>query len=215
MTFNTLAKLPYFTLESYKQLAGIENARAHTARVQLSRWKKAGHLIRLKRGVYMPREFYTTHNKEISFLPAVSAIIKPQSYISSTYILQRSGILTEITYPITAITLKNTHTVTNELGSFTYQHMNPSLYNGFTHKEYFGLNFYQAAMAKALFDYLYLRPLSRKERGKSYNLAEELRLNLNEFPENEREEFTAHVENSGSLKMHDVLENFQEYIWQH
>jgi len=207
--------LPYFTLESYKQLARIENERAHTARVQLSRWKKAGHLIRLKRGVYMPREFYITHNKAIGFLPAVSAIIKPESYVSSTFILQRSGILTEVTYPITAITLKNTHTVTSDMGVFTYQNIKPSLYNGFTQKEYFGLVFYQATLAKALFDYLYLRPLSRRERSKNYNLAEELRLNLFAFPKNEREDFTAHVENSGSEKMWDVLENFREHMWQH
>ncbi|MFQ5616922.1 MAG: hypothetical protein ACE5GO_10760 [Anaerolineales bacterium] len=209
-----LAPLPYFTLESYKQLVGIENERTQTARVQLSRWQKAGHVIRIKRGVYMTRLFYERHRIEADFSAAVSAILVPQSYLSTIYILQRAEILTEATFPITAITPKNTRTITNKLGTFTYQHVAPRFYQGFSRQAYHGIIFFRASLAKALFDYFYLRPLSSYERRVSYNLAEELRLNLDLFSENDRVSFATFVTKSGSPKMYDVLKNLQMHIWQ-
>ena len=213
MEFDALGQLPYFSIESYKQLAQIEPTRAHTARVQISRWTKAGKLLRLKRGSYMTRDFYLQHAKDVDFLAAVSAIINPHSYLSSSYILQRGNILTEVTHPITAITYKNTRTVTNSLGTFTYQHIQPNYYTGFSPQNYYGIIFYQATLAKALFDYLYLRPLTVHQRASDYNLAEELRLNLMEFSTAERIEFAEHVAASALPKMQAVLRNFQEHIW--
>ena len=101
------------------------------ARIALYRWVKAGHLIALKKGVYMHRRFYERHRQEAAFSPVVSAILLPQSYLSLEYVLQQHGILTEITYPVTAITIKNTRTITNSLGTFVYRHIQPGLYQGF------------------------------------------------------------------------------------
>jgi hypothetical protein len=112
--------LPYFTMEGFRQIAGdaaIDDART---RIILSSWVKAGHLIALKKGVYMHHQFYELHRQEPAFAPVVSAILLPQSYLSIEYMLQQAGILTEVTYPVTAVTIKNTRTDVNQLGTFVY-----------------------------------------------------------------------------------------------
>lgn len=209
-----IASLPYFTLESYKQLAGIDNERSQTARMQLSRWHEAGHVLRLKRGVYMTRTFYERYAADADFPAAISAILLPQSYLSTIFVLQRAGILTEATFPITAITLGNTHTITNEIGIFSFQHVDERYYHGFSTHASYGITFFQASLGKALFDYLYLRPMASLERRLSYHLAEELRLNLELFSPETRAAFEKLVRQSDSPKMNDILKNFQAHTWQ-
>jgi predicted transcriptional regulator of viral defense system len=205
--------LPYFSLDSYMQLAGSENRRS--AAVQLSRWEKRGHIIRLKKGLYMTADFRDRHISEPGFLPMVSAIIQPQSYTSTTFELQAHGILTEITYPVTAVSFKRTVEISNALGDFLYQKIKPELYMGFDTFEYFGVPTHRATLAKALFDLLYLRPIPRESRTRNSDLAEELRLNLAEVPGQDREQFAGYVEQSDSEKMRDILDNFRAYIWRH
>jgi hypothetical protein len=205
--------LPYFTIEGFRQIAEKDVSDAAHARVALYRWVKAGHLIALKKGVYMHRRFYERHRQEAVFLAMVSAIILPQSYLSLEYVLQQHGILTEITYPVTAVTLKNTRTITNCLGTFAYRHIQLAFYRGFQIAEAYGIPFAQASIAKALFDYLYLRPLPGGMTSSHYNLAEELRLNLDEFTSTEREEFTSYVTTSGMIKMQQILKNLEVHVW--
>jgi len=211
-------RLPYFTIEGFRQIAGgdvVDDAHARTA---LYRWVKAGHLIALKKGVYMHRRFYELHRQDAAFALAVSAILLPQSYLSLEYVLQQHGILTEITYPVTAITIKNTRTILNSLGTFVYRHIQPDLYFGFQIMEAYGVPYAQASTAKALFDYLYLRPLPADLEPQLYNLAEELRLNLDEFTRDQREEFAGYVFKSetirkGSAKMRRILNNLEVHVW--
>jgi predicted transcriptional regulator of viral defense system len=204
--------IPYFTLESFKQATGMESA--HQVRVLLHRWKKAGHILPLKKGLYMTRHFYEQHRADYLFSGGVSAILLPQSYLSLEYILQQHNLLTEVTYPITCITTKNTRRIVNPIGTFWYRHIREDLYRGFTITEYFGIRIAQASLAKALFDYLYLRPLPAAYRNSEINLAEELRLNLDEFSLRDREEFSRFVEESQSRKLMDILNNFRSDVWQ-
>jgi predicted transcriptional regulator of viral defense system len=210
--------LPYFTIEGFRQIAGdhiIDDAHTCTA---LYRWVKAGHLIALKKGLYMHRRFYEQYRQDTAFSPMVSAILLPQSYVSLEYVLQQHGILTEITYPLTAITIKNTHTIVNSLGTFVYRHIQLDLYQGFQITEAHGVPFAQASVAKALFDYLYLRPLPANLVPQRYNLTEELRLNLDEFTREEQEEFTSYILTNekvkmGRTKMRRILENLEYHVW--
>jgi predicted transcriptional regulator of viral defense system len=210
-------RLPYFTMEGFKQIAGDQLADDSHARTALYRWVKAGHLIALKKGVYMHRHFYEQHHQDTAFLPIVSAILLSQSYLSLEYVLQQHGILTEITYPVTAITIKNTRTIINSLGTFVFRRIQPDLYQGFQITEAYGVPFAQASVAKALFDYLYLRPLPADLVPQHYNLTEELRLNLDEFTREEREEFISYIQTIGEvkmrrMKMHRILENLEFHI---
>ena len=204
-------RIPYFTIEGFKQSAEI--SKAEQARLLLHRWVKAGRIIPLKKGVYMAGRFYEQRRGDASFSAAVSAILLPQSYLSLEYILQKNNLLTEVTYPITAVTTKNTRHVDNPLGTFWYRNLRADLYHGFTISEYYGVRFAEATLAKALFDYLYLRPLSGALRIADFNLAEELRLNLDEIPEKARAEFGDYVVKSGSRKMDMVYDNLMRNKW--
>lgn len=203
--------IPYFTMEGFKQMTGMESP--EQVRTLLHRWAKADHILQLKRGVYMTRRFYDLHRADYLFTAAVSAILIPQSYLSLEFILQQHNILTEVTYPITCITTKNTRRIINPIGIFWYRSIRDNLYHGFTITEYLGIRVAQATVAKALFDYLYLRPLPVSYRNIKINLAEELRLNLDELSTNDCQEFSRTVEGSKSRKMMDILNNFRSNIW--
>lgn len=209
----SLEKLPYFTITGFKQTLNIDESDTQQVRENLARWVKKGYIIRLKKGVYMTRQFYEHHQNQAVFRPAVSAIITPQSYVSLEYILQRAGIMTEVTYPITAVTLKNTRQVENALGTFSYRHIKSTLYTGFYQETFLGVIFNQATIAKALFDFFYFRPLPRSLHTHKINLTEELRLNLDELSPNARAEFQEYIELSASPKMMYIHENLRRTIW--
>ncbi|KPL75495.1 hypothetical protein ADN00_12655 [Ornatilinea apprima] len=206
--------LPYFTMEAVKQLLGVESVAAGTIQTALYRWMKAGQIIQLKKGVYMTRRFFEQHRAIVDFAPMVSAILIPQSYLSLEYILQRNGILTEMTYPVTAVTLKQTRVFENTLGTFAYRNIKADLYRGFLFSEYMGIPIAQATVAKALFDFLYFRPWKSSRRLAGYDLAEDLRLNLDDFSENDQVEFESFVEISKSKKMEQILKALRKTVWQ-
>ncbi|MHB0987125.1 MAG: type IV toxin-antitoxin system AbiEi family antitoxin domain-containing protein [Bellilinea sp.] len=210
---SSLTSFPYFTIEAVKQLLGDESAAAGTIQTALYRWMKAGQIIQVKKGVYMTRRFFELNRADPDFAPMVSAILIPQSYLSLEYILQRNAILTEMTYPITAVTLKQTRVFENKLGTFTYRNIKADLYQGFIFSEYMGIPIAQATVAKALFDFLYLRPWKGGKRLAGYDLAEDLRLNLEDISENDRVEFAAFVEISKNKKMDQILKNLRKTVW--
>jgi hypothetical protein len=204
-------RMPYFTIEGFKQATGLENP--GQVRMLLYRWVKAGHIVPIKKGMYMPRRFFELHSGDANFPAAISAILLPQSYVSLEFILQRHAILTDVTYPVTGITIKNTRRIVNRAGTFWYRSIRPDLYRGFTISEYFGIRLAEARISKALFDYLYLRPIPTAFRSPDFNLAEELRLNLEEFSPADREDFGSFVEESRNLKMRQIYDNFRSTLW--
>jgi predicted transcriptional regulator of viral defense system len=211
---DSLDQLPYFTIEAVKQLLQETSPNDGSIRTTIYRWVNAGDVVRLKKGVYMTRRFYEAHRRDEEFSSMVSAILIPQSYLSLEYVLQRNGILTEVTYPITAVTLKQTRVFENKLGTFSYRNIKPALYHGFTFSEYSGIPIAEAPLAKALFDYLYLRKLPIYSARERDSLAEKLRLNLDDLAAEEQLAFAGFVEQSQSRKMERVLKNLKETVWQ-
>jgi hypothetical protein len=208
-------RLPYFTIAGVRQLMDPSKNTEQRSRELLSRWAQASQIIMLKRGVYMTRLFYELHHDDADFTPAVSSILVPSSYVSLEYVLQRSGALTELTYPVTAVTTKKTRTIVNKLGIFDYRHVKPPLYLGFRRMIFYDLVFHYASTSKALFDFLYLRPLPRAFRSAGFDMVEELRLNITDFDAESREEFGGYVERSGSEKMRYILAVFRRTAWRH
>lgn len=208
-------QIPFFTIEAVKQVYGADSIPDDTVKKALYRWMKAGYVIQLKKGVYMTRPFFERHRSDLDFSSAISAILIPQSYVSLEFVLQQHAILSEITYPITAVTIKHARIFENKIGTFSYRNINKDLYTGFDFKEYLGIPFSQASLPKALFDYLYLRPLSRVVFMSTFNLAEELRLNIEEISEQDQNQFGEFVELSKSSKMQKILKNLRSTIWQH
>lgn len=211
---SSLESFPYFTIEALRQLLEDESIAAGTIQTAIYRWMKAGYIYQLKKGVYMTRRFYEFHRADADFAPAVSAILIPQSYISLEFILQRNAILTEVTYPISAVTLKHTRIIENKFGTFAYRNIKENLYNGFTISDYFGIPISQATVSKALFDYLYFRPWKQRKILTRYNLAEDLRLNLDDFSKEDQIEFAEYIEMSKSRKMDQILKNLRKMVWQ-
>jgi hypothetical protein len=81
-----------------------------------------------------------------------------------------------------------------------------------------GIVYARASAAKALFDYLYLRRLLAHLSPDRINLAEALRLNLDEFDQAARAAFAAEVAQTnpsvrGSAKMQRVLQNLEGHVW--
>jgi hypothetical protein len=205
--------LPYFTSEAVKQLIGDNSLADGTVRTALYRWMRSGKLIQLKKGVYMTRRFFEMHRADADFSAMVSAILIPQSYLSLEYVLQRNSILTEVTFPVSAITIKQTRTFENKLGTYSYRNIKEPLYIGFNISEYSGIPFSQATVAKALFDTLYLRPWRKRKRPEGYSIAEDLRLNLEDFTDKDKQEFIKFVEISKSRKMDLILNNLRKTVW--
>ena len=210
---SSLDSFPYFTIEAVKQLIGDESVAAGTIQTALYRWMKAEQIIQLKKGVYMTRRFFELHRANADFAPMISAILIPQSYLSLEFVLQRNAILTEVTFPVTAVTLKQTRVFENKLGTFTYRNIKGELYQGFQFSDYMGIPIAQATVAKALFDFLYLRPWKGSKRLGDYDLGEDLRLNLEDFLENDRVEFETYIEISKSIKMERILKNLRKTVW--
>ena len=212
---SSLDSLPYFTIEAVKQLLRDESAAGGTIQTALYRWMKTGQIIQVKKGVYMTRRFFELHRAVADFAPMISAILIPQSYLSLEYILQRTAILTEMTYPSSAVTLNQTRVFENKLGTFTYRNIKADLYKGFTFSEYQGIPFSQATVVKALFDFLYFRRWKGGKQLAGYDLAEDLRLNFEDFSENDHVEFVTFVGIRKSPKMNQILNNLRKTVWQH
>lgn len=156
MKFNELRQrvldYPLFTLEDIFKYFPEENRQ--TLKLQLSQWIKKGYLTRIKRGIFKLSE------AEISDHFSLAPIIYAPSYISLESALNSYGIIPDVPFAITSVTLKKTKTFKTEFGLFIYRHLKTSLFFGFTYtgeKPYL----YQIAQPeKALLDYLYLN-LSR------------------------------------------------------
>lgn len=204
-----LVALPYFGVSDVAQHLDIENEEAGQI---LARWTVRGVVIRIKRGIYMSREYYLRHLRDYDFSGLVATIINPDSYLSKEYVLQKHQVMTEAVMVVTSVTFKNTSRVNGTLGSYIYYHVKQELFGGYTEILHGQLNIKEATLGKALFDYLYLRPQGWSYGQKDYNLREDLRLNLEELKSEDWREFESWVEKSNSKKMRAAQDNIRRHI---
>ena len=210
---SSLEQLPYFTIQAVKQFFPSEEYQKGTVQTAIYRWMKSGKLVKLKNGVYTSRKFFDSHKNDPDFPIMISTILIPQSYASTHFILQRYSILTDVTYTISSITRKQTRIIENSVGIFQYSHIKERLYTGYQLSEYFGVPIAKATIAKALFDYLYLRPISTRAIKKGIDIVNELRLNIDDLSRSDREEFEEYINLEGGPKMMSILSNIKEHTW--
>lgn len=86
-------------------------------------------------------------------------------------------------------THKQTPVFENNFGTYTYRNIKSDLNQGSTISKYPGIPNAKATVAKVLFDYFYFCPLNGDRRLATINLAEDLRLNLEDFSRKDRVEF--------------------------
>ncbi|HAI74011.1 MAG TPA: hypothetical protein DCS28_03500 [Candidatus Moranbacteria bacterium] len=204
---NHLKTLPYFTLES---VFSIEKNR-HFLRVLLSRFSKNGKIIRLKKGMYVSADYIEDIKRKNLFTgyeEFVSGIIYEPSYLSMDYILSENNLLTEMPKNYTAVALKKTKLLTNNLDNFYYHSIKPELFCGFKILKENNFSFKKATVAKALFDFLYFR----KKMLLSESAIKELRLNLSELKSNDISELKKYIELEKSEKMRELY-NILIKLW--
>ncbi|HFC10648.1 MAG TPA: hypothetical protein ENJ75_00405 [Candidatus Kaiserbacteria bacterium] len=199
---NIVRKLPLFTINDIPDV-GVTSA---SVRVKLYRLAKAGKIIRIKRGSYVSSA-YLEHIRSTgmidTYLEFLATSIYEPAYLSVEYVLQKHGILSESVQAITVITTNKKNRFINTLGIFTYRQVGENLFTGFNVEEKDGFVVSMATVAKALFDFLYLR----KNLIKDKNAFENLRLNLDLLSANDLKEFTKYVNKENSKKMR-LLESF-------
>lgn len=124
---------------------------SHTTLVNLKNWIKKGHLIMLRRGLYLIAEV----SKKVDPM-VVSTKIYPPSYVSMEMALSYYGIIPEAVFTVTSVTTRKTKEFKNSMGVFSYQKIKKEAFGGFETKKQNGISFNLALPEKAVVDFLYL-----------------------------------------------------------
>lgn len=194
------SKLPYFSLDN---LSAVEKDKNYL-KVLFSRYSKAGKIIRLKKGLYVAKEYIEEAKKNgafSSYLEFLANILYRPSYLSIDYILYEYNILTEVPINYTLVTKKKTANFSNEFGNFFYHNIKENLFFGFDEIKVGELAVLKATKAKALFDFIYFRKnsiLGKKS-------ADELRLNLSGINKADKKELEIYIKLERSKKMKEIF----------
>jgi len=194
-----LSQLPYFDQVTIGNLLDISGP---TLQMYVSRSIAKGQLIRLKRGIYITNDYYKFEREKQRYLEFLSNVLYSPSYLSLDYVLQKYAILSESVFVLTAITVKKTNKIVNDVGSFLYTNLKKDQFEGIDILNYGKYQIKQATKAKALYDYLYfaVKPWKKVTKG----LVNELRLNLEEVGECDWQEFNTYIDKWSSVKMKKV-----------
>ncbi len=195
-----LERKPYVTRQEVGILLGKQGRNLDKKLLQLLRKKE---LISLKKGLYSSRYYLARYKGTVEEF--IANVLYLPSYLSLEYVLQNEGLIPESVYTYTSITLKTTRTFTNEVGNFSYRHLKPKLFTGFTYESFRELYKIKiASRAKALFDWLYFIPMVQVQKNIAQVLNEDLRINWNEFTSSDRVEFARFTALADSPKMNII-----------
>lgn len=184
-----LASLSFFDIKTLSQLIDIKEKSLYE---NIYRWLTQGIIIQLKKGLYVTREHYQQLQEKGFYHEFIANKLKQPSYLSLEYVLQKHNILTEAVFALTSITLKNKRDYKNKLGLFIYRNIKDELFTGFSIVKKGEYEIKEASLAKALFDYLYLK-LFRIQKIDA-PLIESLRLNLESMTKDDLDEFSSYCE---------------------
>lgn len=170
----------------------------------LSRYVKRGTMLHLRKNLYVTKSYLDNAERRgifSSYVEFTANKLYPPSYLSLDYVLHEHNMLTEIPQNMTSVGLRKTDHFSNNLGNFIYHKIKEELYLGFKVVKKGDFSILKATKAKALFDFLYLRKRLLVDR----RAVEELRLNLDEFTENDVKELKGYVETERSPRMKEIL----------
>jgi predicted transcriptional regulator of viral defense system len=121
---------------------------------QLSRWRKQGLIIQLKKGLYLLNQEERQLQPSKFFL--ANQMIFP-SYVSRESALAFYYLIPETAYQVTSVTTGKPMLYDTPEGSFSYRHIKKSLFFGFeTMRDERGFEILIAEPEKALLDFIYL-----------------------------------------------------------
>ncbi len=125
-------------------------------RRQLSRWVRAGRIIRLRRGIYLLAPPY----RKIEPHPFLLAnAMKAASYVSLQSALAYYGMIPEYTPVTTSVTTGRPENIGTASGTFYFSHIKKSWFSGYRQVEVMpGQSAFLANPEKCLLDLVYLTP---------------------------------------------------------
>lgn len=194
-----IKEMPYFLSENLLSF-GFER---HYLNIVLSRLKKRGDVILLKRGVYVSKEYLNKvkRNDEYNqYLEMISGVLYSPSYLSLEYVLNEHNILSEASFSFSLVTTKKTFEIKNDLGLFRYYNIKESLFTGFNIIKSGDFLIYKATPAKALFDFLYFR----KNVITGDDFLESFRINKDVMKDSDLKEFKEYISISNNKKMKEI-----------
>jgi predicted transcriptional regulator of viral defense system len=147
---NIVSKLPVIDTENL--LAGVSDPAA--IQVQISRWKEAGKIIQLKRGVYLLAEPY---RKIEPYDPYIAAILRKPSYISLEKALEYHNLIPEAVSAYTSVTPKRKARYVSREGIFNYSHIKKSLFWGYDSVTVDNQTAFIASCEKAILDHFFIK----------------------------------------------------------
>lgn len=174
-------------------------ANRQTVKNQLRDWVEKGYLLRLKKNLYFLQE--ASIKDEFIF---ANKIYQP-SYVSLESALNYYGIIPDVPFAVTSVTIKKTQEFKTPFGLFLYRKIKFQLFFGWEEVEVEKNQFYKIATPqKALFDFIWL---NKNSFGK--NFPEEERFSFDEnFNWQEFKRYTQTVEDKKFQKLVKKLEVF-------
>ncbi len=151
-------------------------------RCEVRYWCKQGHLIPLKRGIYVLNEDLRQQPLSIGFI--ANNLLSP-SYVSLEYALGYYDLIPEMVTVHTSVTTQKTTTFKTPIGYFEYQSVKESLFKGFTKSTEAGRDYFIATPEKAILDFFYFHQNLKGETGEfeSYRFQNLEIINLKRFSE--------------------------------
>ena len=141
-----------FTMQSM-ELLGYDR---ETLRRQIQNWIQQGYVMQLKKSLYA--YLGLEKNKLFSNFYVASLLYGDNSYISLESAMSFYRLIPERVFQVSSVSTSKTKTFTNDLTSFNYKHIKPSLFDYFINQiDEFGNAYKIAYPEKALLDYIYFK----------------------------------------------------------
>ena len=141
---------PLFAAEMLR----VGKAAPEAVNVQLCRWKKAGKITQLRRGVYLVNPPY------VKLLPGydlyAAALLHTPSYLSLEKALEYHGLIPEGVAVYTSVTTRRPIALKTTLGEYSYRHLKQDLFWGNERIDTGGGTVFMALPEKAVLDLFYL-----------------------------------------------------------
>jgi predicted transcriptional regulator of viral defense system len=146
-----MEEFPLFSTRDLKLLLGAGFSRSFLN--NLENWRKKGYILQLGKGLYILG--YLRY--AVDPITLASKIYEP-SYVSLESALGYYGIIPEAVFTTTSVTSRETKTVKNDFGKFSYQKIKKEAFGGYEtiKKKEFNISFNLALPEKALVDFFYL-----------------------------------------------------------
>jgi len=142
-------ELPCFETRELRLVLG--NDFKSSTLINLKNWIKKGHLIMLRRGLYVISEIA----QKVDPMVFATKMYDP-SYVSMEMALSFYGIIPEAVFTVTSVTTRKTKEFEAQFGRFSYQKIKKEAFGGYETKKQGKLSFNLALPEKAVVDFLYL-----------------------------------------------------------